>query len=416
MQPLGTRDARIWGPLAAGFFGALLCGTVALLLLDGEGRVWLTLLAAACGGGLAAGAATVWFLNLGLAELARLLRRLSQGETIQPHLSRGFPASLRDELEALAIRQREAADQVRTLQEHLRPELAKFLESSLRETSATQDVNAKLEDLSRHLTAAQEYLAKVISINASLITSDQNVLASVQEMSGEAQVASHAANDGIKSVGQEIRAISELKLTVGSSTKIVSELNDMTRHITAFVTRIAQISRQTHLLSLNAGIEAARAGEWGRGFAVVASEIRSLSDSSRQATEEISSLIAEINRRTSEIIQVMHNTSRLEENIKVVYTAGDTFMHIVKEVKKIDGSVRNIQQVVSEASTDNQLVAKLLERLQGFMQETAPFFTTLRQEISALSEHLEEVHGVNEKILARVTAALPPSSAPTLMP
>jgi len=190
----------------------------------------------------------------------------------------------------------------------------------------------------------------------------------------------------------------------------------MTRHITAFVTRIAQISRQTHLLSLNAGIEAARAGEWGRGFAVVASEIRSLSDSSRQATEEISSLIAEINRRTSEIIQVMHNTSRLEENIKVVYTAGDTFMHIVKEVKKIDGSVRNIQQVVSEASTDNQLVAKLLERLQGFMQETAPFFTTLRQEISALSEHLEEVHGVNEKILARVTAALPPSSAPTLMP
>ncbi|MDZ7854745.1 methyl-accepting chemotaxis protein [Sphaerotilus sp.] len=50
---------------------------------------------------------------------------------------------------------------------------------------------------------------------------------------------------------------------------------------------ISNISRQTHLLSLNASIEAARAGQEGAGFKVVAAEVRNLSAQTEEAASQI---------------------------------------------------------------------------------------------------------------------------------
>ena len=227
----------------------------------------------------------------------------------------------------------------------------------------------KIRKTNKTEESPSERLGKIIAINESLLFSDQEMSTSVHEMAADVKVASRTANDGIKSVGYEIRAMSDLRSTVGSSATIITELNDLAKHIQEFVTRIGGISRQTHLLSLNAGIEAARAGESGRGFAVVASEIRTLSENSKQATLEVTNLIHEIHRRTDEVIDILRNTNKLEENIKVVFSAGDTFMHIVREVKEIDARVNRIDGLIAKTVTDSQLVAKLLSELKQALDE-----------------------------------------------
>jgi hypothetical protein len=50
-------------------------------------------------------------------------------------------------------------------------------------------------------------------------------------------------------------------------------------------------AEQTNLLALNAAIEAARAGAVGRGFSVVADEVRKLADNTRQATQQIQTML-----------------------------------------------------------------------------------------------------------------------------
>ncbi len=69
------------------------------------------------------------------------------------------------------------------------------------------------------------------------------------------------------------------------------QLSDNVQKIRGIVTAIRAIADQTNRLALNAAIEAARAGDAGRGFSVVADEVRTLSERTREATEQISRII-----------------------------------------------------------------------------------------------------------------------------
>jgi methyl-accepting chemotaxis protein len=206
-------------------------------------------------------------------------------------------------------------------------------------------------------------IEKAGRINKSILQLNELIVSDSKKVAQDTDAAARSATDGIKSVGKEIKAMTDIKATIGSSTEVIQQLSLASEQIGDFLATITTITRKTNLLALNAGIEAARAGEHGQGFAVVAGEIKILAEASAKASADVKHLVDDIRSKTASAISLISTTGKIEENVNVVYSAGDVFMTIVKSVRKAGGLLGEISQALDDQHNDNELLVQLIHKI-----------------------------------------------------
>ncbi|HMK50747.1 MAG TPA: methyl-accepting chemotaxis protein, partial [Thermodesulfovibrionales bacterium] len=151
----------------------------------------------------------------------------------------------------------------------------------------------------------------------------------------------------------------------------------------------------TNLLALNAAIEAARAGEQGRGFAVVADEVRKLAERTAKATSEISGMIGAIQEEMDQAVVSMEDgTKRVEIGVEFSTQAGEALKKIVGSVMELQTMVQQIATATEEMSTASEQISGDIDTIASVSKETSVSSDQVSQASSDLSRLAGDLQGV----------------------
>jgi methyl-accepting chemotaxis protein len=189
----------------------------------------------------------------------------------------------------------------------------------------------------------------------------QQVAHAVNESAHSAQLTAqvaeevrHAVGDGVTAANEATQAMQSVRDSSASVTDAIGELAAESEQIGAIVQTITTIAEQTNLLALNAAIEAASAGDQGRGFAVVAEEVRTLAEDSQHAAQEISTLIATIQTRTTQTVTVVQDgAARTKHGATIVERTRQAFERIGVSVEDMSQRVQQIAAMSTEVCVTN---------------------------------------------------------------
>ena len=169
--------------------------------------------------------------------------------------------------------------------------------------------------------------------------------------------------EGVRASSEADGAMTAVRDASHAATTAIGELAENSARIGSIVETITGIADQTNLLALNAAIEAARAGEQGRGFAIVAEEVRKLADQSGRAAEQISALLAAIQTRTQQVVEVVRDGGeRTDAGVALVLRAREAF-------EAIDASARDMHARINEIASSSERVVEGAERLRDMIAE-----------------------------------------------
>ena len=249
---------------------------------------------------------------------------------------------LSDTLESI----RNAADQVDIGSDQVASGAQALSQGATQQASATQELNAMVVDINRHVTQASVYAAKANEKTMDTIGLTNSCNDEMQELV--------SAMDDISHSSQEI-------------SKIIKTIED--------------IAFQTNILALNAAVEAARAGAAGKGFAVVADEVRSLAAKSAEASKSTAALIE------ASISAVSRGVSLVSDSAKNIQVVADHTREVGEMVDQIAASAQEQTEAVQQVTSGLDQISGVVQTNSATAEESAAASEELSSQ-AAMLKHL----------------------------
>ena len=245
-------------------------------------------------------------------------------------------------------------------------------------SAVMQKTVAALTGCTTENSDATAALSDNIHITTQTIQQVNGNVAEINQITDESKEANahriQVAGEMMADTSSRVDALNEKTIQTERDIKTaMSYLQELTQ-INEKVRTIQDIASETSILAVNASVEAARAGEAGKGFSIVASEIKTLSQTSTNAANEIYDICTTMN-----------------ENIVKIEACFEEIINFIRT--DISGGFANMQTMagrlkdsMDEAGSELERIAEIVHNIK---QEAASFdsiVTRNEQNVDTITE------------------------------
>lgn len=316
-----------------------------------------------------------------LEKVNDLLRIASSGD-----LTHRLDDSSKDEFGVLSHNCNNLIDSLKGLIEGINSRADQLAAASGETSTITAQTTNSIEDQKSQISQIATATTEMHSTSELVSQSADDTLTEIKNADNEAEK--------VKQISLENKhTIEVLARDVQDAADVINKLHQDSASIGGILDVIRGVADQTNLLALNAAIEAARAGEQGRGFAVVADEVRTLASRTQQSTQEINTMIEQLQAGAERAVSVM-NQGKDQTEICVAQTEKATLALdvITDAVHKAFEVSSRIEQAAKEQHTVSSEISERLENIVGIAEETtlgAQQTTASSAEVAKLADELQ---------------------------
>ncbi|WP_028864531.1 methyl-accepting chemotaxis protein [Psychromonas aquimarina] len=312
--------------------------------------------------------------------LNRAMQRLAKGDLCTPAILKG-----RDEMAFLA-------NALNISQTSLKQVLKQQADNGTNIAAASLQIDNSLNHTDQLIRSELGNLDQLASAMEEMVCSVAEVAENAGSASCSTQSTEQRALQGSKQIKESIQALEVLCGNLSNCALSVTEVKDGVVSIDSVVDTIHAISEQTNMLALNAAIEAARAGEQGRGFAVVADEVRQLASRTKDATREITDMIANLNNQAlSAVALVDKSVSTAETGMSAAKSAGTEFADITQDITQLNDSNLQIATAAEQQRSVAETMSQNINRLNTELAETSKDLGKLASSSNSLKQQTDKL-------------------------
>ena len=272
-------------------------------------------------------------------------------------------------------------------------ENAEMLNDTMR---TTHNSVSEIADSSR---VNAESIENQTSRTADIQRSIQTVVEEAKNMEELSVRTNQRVEEGVAVIEQLKNQALEVEKINTETNLTTQNLNESIQNVQAITDTILGISSQTNLLALNASIEAARAGEAGKGFAVVADEIRTLSEDTRKATEQIVAIISRLTKDAeSASTSMLLSAEYAKKQNGLIAEAGEKLLEIREDTDILHNGVMQVNASVESINDANSVIMENITNLSAISEEVSASTDTALSIADSSMEALQNMNSLLKDI------------------